>query len=188
MKFKSKYNKFGSRICTRKCFMQNSGHLVQGSFQYKYMSYFNIGNPIIKIRRSSDRLIFIMGIPIHGKRWRPSYLYNGNPYTWKESVYIETGTRTQWVNLGFPGPRESSARALTPSCGLSADLVATKLTSMMEMHYFNVQPWHTYRCFAAYLIIYWLVPSFNFPESITQYPSDGCNLRGHWPSIILGFM
>ena len=44
------------------------------SYQYRCLT--NIGIPIIKIRRSHDRLIFIMGIP-----------------TWRDSPYFETGPR-----------------------------------------------------------------------------------------------
>ena len=50
--------------------------MIWGLSQYKYSI---IGISITKIRRSHDRLIFIMGILIHD--------------TWKDSLYAETGPR-----------------------------------------------------------------------------------------------
>ena len=61
---------------------------------------------MLKIRRSCDRLIFNMGIPIPGKgglyietwpRWSPNY--NEIAYTWKDGLYIETGA---WVPVPVP--------------------------------------------------------------------------------------
>ena len=54
----------------------------------------NIGIPMLKIRRSCDRLIFNMGIPIPGK----------------DSLYIETGPwcwmgNSQQLNQWWPSPR-----------------------------------------------------------------------------------
>ena len=50
---------------------------------------------MLKIRRSHDRLIFNMGIPIPGKdclyiETGPWSLYNGNTYAWKDGLYIES--------------------------------------------------------------------------------------------------
>ena len=51
-----------------------------GPSQYEKCRLTSIGIPVLKIRRSRDRLIFKMGIPIPGK----------------DGLYIETGRRSQW--------------------------------------------------------------------------------------------
>ena len=61
----------------------------RGHFNIK-MVFPVIGIPITKIRRSSECLIFIMGIPSYTDI-RQSYLYNGNSYTVKAaSLYWNT--------------------------------------------------------------------------------------------------
>ena len=44
--------------------------------------------------------------------WRPSHLYNVNPFAWKDGLYIETRPRTAKSPLQFP----MNIRASVPKC------------------------------------------------------------------------
>ena len=82
------------------------------------------------MRQSSDRCIFVMGIPIpvlsltgsclniktpsnkyrnsHYKNktvWWPSYLYNGNPHTWEDGLFILRRDPGSWPK--HPSPHTS---------------------------------------------------------------------------------
>ena len=44
----------------------------------------NIKTPSYQYKNSHDK----------NKTARPSYIYNGNPHTWKDHLYIETGPKS----------------------------------------------------------------------------------------------
>ena len=82
----------------------------RATFQYKTI-FTGIGIPIIKTRQLWDCLIFIMRIPVlvyrnshhkHRMVMRPSYLYNGNPYTGKTASLYWNDPQFLWDSLpGF---------------------------------------------------------------------------------------